>query len=385
MNENKKTVRESMEAKKQALNKEFRQHEPQFKKLRNNFMPTRGMFEGDHSNRGSRKYNSLLKSTPVQAVRTMSSGMMAGITSPARPWFRLATPDPSLMEFSPVKVWMAQVETLMREVFNRSNLYNTLPILYKETGVIGTGAFSITQSFDNIIHCRPYTVGEYRIAEDAEGNVDTFLRESRMTVKQAMWLSNMRGGKPSNTLRNLYDKGNYEEFIDVTHVVCPNLQRDKKLGNAANKRFSSVYYESKADGLNNGILGLDGMDEFQVVAPRWDRTPGTPYGTDSPGMMSLGDALQLQKQMERKAKAIAKVNDPPTQSPTTGKRQKFAMLPGSHNEYAAFGFENDGARPIYQINPDINALVADAQATVEDINEAFFRAFVHLPHPEWRR
>jgi hypothetical protein len=50
---------------------------------------------------------------------------MAGITSPARDWFRLTTPDPELAEFGAVKEWLFVVESRLRLAFQRSNLYQS--------------------------------------------------------------------------------------------------------------------------------------------------------------------------------------------------------------------------------------------------------------------
>ena len=47
--------------------------------------------------------------------------MMAGLTSPARPWFRLMTPDPALSEYAPVKEWLWMVEQRMRGVLRETD------------------------------------------------------------------------------------------------------------------------------------------------------------------------------------------------------------------------------------------------------------------------
>ena len=88
-------------------------------------MPRRGRFLTSKSNDGSKKNGKIIDSTGSMAVRTLSAGMMSGITSPARPWFRLATPDAALMEQSDVKQWLFAVEKTMRDIFSRSNLYNS--------------------------------------------------------------------------------------------------------------------------------------------------------------------------------------------------------------------------------------------------------------------
>ena len=58
------------------------------------------------------------------ASSILASGMMAGVTSPARPWFKLSTSDPELMDHHNVRVWLDSVTKIMLEVFARSNFYN---------------------------------------------------------------------------------------------------------------------------------------------------------------------------------------------------------------------------------------------------------------------
>jgi hypothetical protein len=44
-----------------------------------------------NANEGAMGRASILDSTGTKALRTLASGMHSGITSPARPWFRLGT------------------------------------------------------------------------------------------------------------------------------------------------------------------------------------------------------------------------------------------------------------------------------------------------------
>ena len=50
-------------------------------------------FAGDRTNRRTRR-NDIKDSTGTRAHRVLGAGLMSGNTSPARPWFRITTPDP---------------------------------------------------------------------------------------------------------------------------------------------------------------------------------------------------------------------------------------------------------------------------------------------------
>ena len=99
-------------------------------------LPRRSRFSITEANRGEKKNQKIIDSTATLAARTLRSGMMAGITSPARPWFRLTTPDPDLAEFGAVKKWLDDVQRIMATSYLKSNLYNILPVMYGDLGVL---------------------------------------------------------------------------------------------------------------------------------------------------------------------------------------------------------------------------------------------------------
>ena len=67
-------------------------------------LPASGRFmTGD---RKPAQFNAIYDNTATRAMRTLAAGLMSGMTSPARPWFKLATPDPEMLKYHPVKVWL---------------------------------------------------------------------------------------------------------------------------------------------------------------------------------------------------------------------------------------------------------------------------------------
>src|SRR5690606_34392919 len=106
------------------------------------------------------------------------------VSSPARPWFRLITPDPELMEFGPVKVWLYEVENRMRMIFSGSNVYQILPMIYEEVGLFGTSVAFWLKDFNKVIHGLPVTIGEYACAVGPNQSIDTVYRRYKPTVEQ---------------------------------------------------------------------------------------------------------------------------------------------------------------------------------------------------------
>lgn len=332
------------------------------------FIDPRGSrFLTSDANRNDRRNSRIVDPSASLAADTLSSGMMSGITSPARPWFRLATPDPDMMDYGPVKVWLETVQNRMNDMFNKSNLYQSLPLLYSSLGNYSTGAMAVLEDDDDIIRTVPFPIGSYHLANSARGSVDTCYRKFSMTVRQLV----MQFGKDnvSTSVKGMWEAGNYEQWVEVMHAVYPNVDRDTGRMDSKNKPYKSVYYEVGGDG--DKLLRESGFDEFPIIAPRWTVNGEDVYGSKCPGMTALGQIKALQLEQKRKSQIIDKVTNPPMVGPSSLKNQRVSLLPGDIT-YIDQMTQQDGFRPAYQVNPDMSGLLADIQDTRQIIDRCYF-------------
>jgi len=329
--------------------------------------PRAGRFVATDRNRGDKRTNHILDNTAVFGARTLAAGLMSGITSPARPWFRLEIKDKELMESGPVKTWLHDCATLLRAIFASSNTYRSLHTIYEELGLFGTGASVLLPDFDNVVHHYPMTIGEYALATDAKGNVNTLAREFQMTVEQMA----LQFGKDnlSVTARNLYDKGAYDAWVDVVHMVEPRRERDMSKMDGKNKRFASYYIEPGQDN-SDRYLSESGFNRFPALTPRWVVTGNDVYGT-SPGMECLGDVKQLQHQQLRKGQAIDYQVNPPLQVPSKYKEAHKARLPGGVFYVDSMG-QQGGVRSAFDVQLNLQHLMIDIQDVRERIRSAYY-------------
>ena len=361
-------LREKVQSRWDALKEERSSWMSHWKDISEVLLPRAGRFLPTENNRGGKAaFRKILDSTGTRALRTLSGGMMSGMTSPARPWFRLTTFNPELDESYEVKVWMSQVTSLMQMVFYKSNTYRALQMAYEELGAFGTSATLIYDDFDRVIHCHPLTIGEFAIATDSRGRVNTVYREFRMTV--AMLVQEFGLANVSRTVKDMYDRGQLDEWVEVINAIEPRTERDPRKTDAKNMPYLSVYFEKSGD--KGKVLRETGFTEFPAMCARWSVTGGDIYGT-SPGMEALGDLCQLQQMQFRKSQAIDYKVHPPVLIPSEMKNMGTQFLPGGVIPYSN-AQQAQQIRSAYMVDLDLNSLLVDIQDVRQRINEAFYR------------
>tara|TARA_B100000287_G_scaffold401653_1_gene421899 strand:- start:663 stop:2342 length:1680 start_codon:yes stop_codon:yes gene_type:complete len=329
-------------------------------------LPRNGRYFVQDRNKGHRRHNSIYDNTGTRALRTLGAGMMAGATSPARPWFRLGTNDPELNRYTPVKLWLDDVTERMQIVFAKSNTYRTLHSMYEELGAFGTAGSIILPDPKTAIHHYPVTIGEYAIATDYQGKVNTLYREFQKTVSEVV--REFGYNKCSTSVKNLYDRGSLDTWITIIHAIEPRSDRERDFSKKdnLNMAFKSCYFEQGGEG--EQTLRESGYKDFPVVVPRWGLAGGDIYG-NSPGMESLGDIKQLQHEQLRKAQGIDYQTKPPLQVPSYMKNRDVDSLPGG----VTFVDGQQGKiETAFNVNLNLNHLLADIQDVRQRINSSFY-------------
>lgn len=359
------TLQEQLNRRWSALQSERSSWVSHWREISDNLLPRSGRFFSSDRNRGDKRQNAIYDSTGGDALDVLAAGLMAGMTSPARPWFRLTTSTPDLDEAPAVKAWLAKVTRLMLMVFNRSNTYRALHSMYEELGSFGTASSIVLPDFNAVIHHHPLTVGEYAIATNARGYVDTLYREFEMTVAQMV--GEFGKENVSLSVRNQYENGSLDKWVKVHHAIEPRAVRDVTKRDAKNMPFRSVYWE--AGGERDKVLRETGFREFPSLSPRWKVVGGDIYG-ESPAMRALGDIKQLQHEQLRKAQGIDYMTKPPVQMPLSAKSGSIDMLPGGIS-YVDMASPNGGIRSAFEVRLDLQHLLVD----IEDVRGRIRRAF----------
>jgi hypothetical protein len=335
-----------------------------WQELTSYILPRNGRYFRQDRDRGYRRHNNIYDSTGTRALRVLGAGMMSGATSPARQWFRLATPDPELNSYDPVKLWLDDVTKRMQRVFQKSNTYNALHQMYEELGTFGTAATILLPDYQSVIHHYPLTCGEYCISTDAKGRVCTLYREFEMTVSQMVKEFGLE--KCSVSVQNMYRTGNLDQWVPVIHAIEPRADRDIGKRDAKNMPWGSWYFE--VGGEEGVFLRESGFQYFPALCPRWSVIGGDIYG-NSPGMEALGDIKQLQHEQLRKAQAIDYQTKPPLQVPASMKNRDVETLPGGVSYYDG---QSNGIKTAFEVNLNLQYLLNDIMDCRERVRGAFY-------------
>ena len=329
--------------------------------------PRAGRFLITDRNRGEKRHNLIYDSTATQSLRVLAAGLMSGITSPARPWFRLSLHDKDLAEEGDVKLWLSQVQDLMRAVFASSNTYRALHTMYEELGLFGTAASCVLPDYDNVLHHYPMPVGSFALATNHKGQVDTLVRDFEMTAIQVVRQFGLDNVSPAT--RALFEGGAYDKWVEVVHIIEPNTGRDPAKLDGPNMRFSSSYLEPSQVG-ENKFLSKSGFKRFPALCPRWNVTGNDAYGS-SPGMDALGDVKQLQFQQLRKAQGIDYQTNPPIVVPTAYKDAARGRLPGGVMYVDSSG-PAQTVRSAFDVQINLQHLLMDIQDVRDRIKSTYY-------------
>ena len=324
-------------------------------------------------NRAKRRANTATHSSAGRiACRRLVNGMATGLTSSARPWFRLRTSrDPELREYQPVKEWLEDVQLLIYTLFSRTNYYDMTKMQYADLGTMGVGATLGIEHPDYLAVWHHLPVGSFFISLDGGLRVNRLVRQTRMTVEQIYELVGGDRSKLSDVVTRAYDKSEYNVIVPCVHVIERN---DDGKGNrksaGVGKPWRSIKWEVGQNN-KNILLSEKGFDSQPFSAPRWETVGDQVYCDTSPGFDALPDLRELQLGARRKGRAMVGMVKPPLAAPAGLARTGLSLDPGTMNYIDAMS--GDVIKPLLQLDPRIlTEIRTDLEATSRQVHELFY-------------
>lgn len=331
-------------------------------------LPDAGNFNAESASArdGDKRYGKLLDAEATHCADILAAGLLTGVSSPSRPWLRLTTLDQDLDNSQNVKEWLARVEELMLMIFAKAEVYNQLHQSYLELPVFGTSCTLVKPHPTAVISLENLTVGEYYLADDEYGRIDTLYRSFVMTAKQMVATWGLDA--VSRDVRQAYNEQNPFKTFEVVHAIEPRFDRDLHKHDAMNMPFRSVYFDPTDD--QKRILSESGFKDFPALCPRWFINAHAVYGR-GPGAKCLSAAKRLQQHQERFDLLLDYATDPPMTFPMGNVQVRSQLRPGGRvpvsgpNDKASVG-------PVIEARADLNAIMA---AIEQDKNQ--IRRFFH--------
>lgn len=330
-----------------------------WRELSHYILPNRGRYWAtpNQGNRGTQKNQRILDRTASVAVQNLAAFLMAGITSPARDWFRLQTNDDKLNDNDEVKTWCAEVTSRMMRVLASGNFYNAMQQDYEEISCFGTGPVIIMPDYEDVVRFYPLTAGEYYLATNDRLEVDTLYREYIQNVAQLV--AKFGYDQCSPTVQTLYDSNQLGQEVPVIHAIQPNLSVKRGALGWQGLPYTSIYYEY--GNAYHPALKIEGFKEKPFIAPRWHVISNDVYG-HGPAEDALPDVKSLQYAQKRYAEAVDKFVNPPMMADVSMERGMVSLIPGGVSFVPGMAqMSNPGMRTVYQTTPNITPLAEKIQ------------------------
>lgn len=322
--------------------------------------------------RGRPLNEAIIDTTGTRAMKICASGLMSGLMSPSRPWFRLDVANLGVTPDRAAKAWLDDTRDRMLTIMAGSNFYSSCAQLFEDLVTFGTSYLIIYEDSDDVIHCYCPCAGEYFLDNGGKQKVTTFYREYTNNVYQIVGYFGLKNCPEG--IRKQWEEGasGLEAEYVVCHAIEPNtVLSDKKGGEyrPVPKHFPlrEVYWLLGVK--TTGPLAMRGFDDEPGFAARWSIRSNEPWGR-GPGMDALPDIMQLQQEQIRKGEFIDKCVRPPMIAPVELENKPASILPSQVTYVSQAGVKFE---PAFTMNPlGIQPLSEDIKEVQNRINESFF-------------
>lgn len=322
--------------------------------------------------RGQQINQAIVDPTGTQAMRICAAGMMSGLTSPSRPWFKLRAGVKGLEFDQAAAEWFDTTESSMYALMADSNFYDSLAVMYEDLCVFGTAPVIIYEDEIDGIRCYNPCAGEYYLAVSNALRPETLNRQFVFTISQIVEMFGLENC-PGEIQSQWAQKG---AALDMERIIAHSIEPNfgikvgtKEVGHLKGDfAYRETYWVWGA--ASDKPLSQRGFKEMPFIAPRWAITSNDPYGR-SVGMDVLPDIMQLQLETARKAEAIEKQVRPPLLASIELKNEPSSILPG-HVTYVSNLTQGAGMKPVFEVQPELQHMTADLREIQMRIKSGFF-------------
>lgn len=329
---------------------------------------TGGMPTPNNMTRGQPINTAIKDPTATFAVRVCAAGMMSGLASVSRQWFKIVPTIKNTEIDEEGRLWFDEVERRAYNILAGSNFYNAFAQECEDLVVFGTAPSIMYEDDKEVIRCYNPAVGEYYLASGATLRVDGLYRQFVMTISQIVDFFELENC-PDDVKQLWRAKGSsLDTERIIAHSIEPNYDVEGCPRIPGNFTWREIYWVYGAG--SRYPLSQKGFVEQPFTAARWATQSNDAYGR-SPGMDILPDNVQLQVMTVRLSEAIEKQVRPPLLADMTLKNQPSSILPGQVT-YVQNLSSGTGMRSIYEVNPDVRGLAGLIEQIQQRIKTGMF-------------
>lgn len=285
---------------------------------------------------GEKRTEYLYDATAMLALEKFAAALDSMLTPRSEMWHELAHPDSLFRDDVTSNRYFDDLNHILfaARYDNDANFSSNIHQVYMQLGAFGTGALMVEDDRKGGIRYRALHLGEFWIAEDWQGRVDTFHRKYKYTVRQAAqrWGEDKLPEKLKGALKNEPDR--QFEFI---HCIKPNDERKRDRNDYRGMAFASYHVCCET----RTLMGEGGYRTWPVPVSRYVQAPREVYGR-SVAMSVLPDIKMLNEMSKTSIMAAQKALNPPLMLPDDGVLASFQTVPGSLN----FGGVDSQGRPL---------------------------------------
>lgn len=319
---------------------------------------------------GQQQTDRMFDSTAGHALQLLAASMQGALTSAAFRWFSLTIQGVELKENQEVAILLEQCSDDMFGAFNDSNFASETHELYLDTPAFGTGGIVVEERTPSLyvpggaLRFTSLPPGSFCIDEDAEGFVDTIYRTVVLSARAAV---DQFGADNVGVQVTAAMKQNSNQRFEFLHAVYPRKDVPNSSGArrlpATKKPFASCW----VDITGRKLMRESGYDEQAILVPRWGKTSSEIYGR-GPGIVALPDIKTLNKAVELKLKAWAKVVDPPLMVRDEGVLGDVKMRSAG----ITYVRDMDSIRPLTEAAGDLRVADMEEEKLRKSIKQMFY-------------
>ncbi len=317
----------------------------------------------ERKTKGQRDDNQRVTDIGIKSRRMFTAGMMSHLFPQGQNWIRVVTQNRDLTKVDNIVRALTSVSKKFMRAIEDSNFYEEMGQCIDHCGYIGTTALYCESSPKRILNFRSHYINQFFFCENYLGEVDTVIREFKLTARQAVQqFEDSVSEEIKEDVKN--PKTSNKEYTFI-HIVMPRKGFTPDSDIKEEKPIASYYIQLKGE----KMVMESGFDEMPYAVARFYKTNYEKYGR-SPAL-EVYTTLPLINRMEvSRIRGAERVSNPPWLAPNDGSVRRISNDQGSIIYWNA---GNPLSKP-EQLRPMDNVAVNDAMITKkeEEVLDAFY-------------